>query len=141
MAGNLESRKTLGRSALILAMTEDRKEEERVKEWLSSCGYQAVATEVTGPLDEFKHKVIKNSLTAAVQTKVIKESVQHQHALVHAVIEASNGVMISHLANPSLKVKVGLVSDGQWLAAAVFGHAALSIATNHERAGLGMMHL
>lgn len=134
-------KKTLGRSALILAMAEDRKEEERIKEWLRFCGYNAVATEVAGPIDEFKQKVIKNALTAAIQTKVIKEDTRQQHALVHAVMEATNGVLISHLANPSLKVKVGIVSDGQWVVVAIFGYAALSIPTNHERAGLGLMHL
>lgn len=134
-------KKTIGRSALILAMTEDRKEEERIKEWLRASNYNVVATEVTGTLEEFKQKVVKNSLTAATQTKVIKEDMREQHALVHAVMEAANGILVSHLANPSLKVKVGIVSDGQWVAVAMFGYAALSIPTNHERAGLGFMHL
>lgn len=135
------SKKTVGRSALLLAMTEERSGEERVKEWLCACGYNAVATEVSGPLDEFKQKLIKNALTAAIQKKVIKEDPKHQHALVHAVMEAVNGVLISHLANPSLKMKVGIVSDGEWLAVALFGYAALSVPTNHERVGLGYMHL
>lgn len=141
MLDNNIPKKTIGRSALILAMAEDRKEEEKIKEWLRSCGYNAVATEVAGPLEEFKQKVIKNSLTAATQTKVIKEDTQQQHALVHAVMEATSGILISHLANPSLKVKVGIVSDRKWVCVAIFGYAALSIPTNHERAGLGFMHL
>lgn len=134
-------KKTLGRSAILLAMAQDRAEEDKIKDWLASCGYNAVATEVAGSLEDFKQKVIKNSLTAAVNTKIIKDEPRQQHALVHAVMEATNGVLVSHLANPSLKIKVGIVADKKWVAVAFFGYAALSIPTNHERVGLGIMHL
>lgn len=132
---------SLGRAAICLAMTQDRQEEDREKERLLIMGYKAVATEVTGTLYEFKQKIIKNTYTAAINTKVIQANPKEQHGLVHAVTEAIQGVMISHLANPSMKVKVSIVSDGNWIAVGIFGFAALNMLTNHERCGLGIMHL
>lgn len=141
MSENSEEKQTIGRAALSLAMTENRQEEDLQKEKLLSSGYHVVATEVTGPLTEFRQKIIKNTVTAAMNTRVIECNGRHQHALVHAITEAMQGVLISHLANPSLKVKVSVVSDGDWIAVGIFGVAALSVFTNHERCGLGMMHL
>lgn len=141
MTNTKKERKTIGRAALTLAMTENRQEEEQVKELLIANGYKAVATEVSGPLIEFKQKIIKNAVTAAIQTNVLVNDAKSLHALVHAVSEALQGILISHLANPSIKVKLGIISDGNWIAVGIFGVAALSVFTNHERAGLGIMHL
>jgi len=132
---------TLGRAALMLAMTEDREKEESMKERLLSVGYKAVATEVSGPLSDFKQKLIKNSVSAALNAGVVDNSPQKLHAVVHATLEAVQSILIVSLANPSVKVKVSIVTDGLWLAVGMFGSTALHVLTNHERAGLGVMHL
>lgn len=141
MSENPEKKVSLGRAALSLAMTEDRQEEDREKERLLAMGYNVVATEVTGTLMEFRQKIIKNAVTAAINTRVIQANTKEQHGLVHAIHEAMQGILISHLANPSMKVKVSVVADGDWVAVGIFGVAALSMFTNHERCGLGLMHL
>jgi hut operon positive regulator len=138
---NTPTRPSIGRAAISLAMTDNREDEEREKDRLVSLGYSVVATEVTGPLAEFRQKIIKSAVTAATNTRVIKATAKEHHGLVHAIVEAMQGVMISHLANPSLKMKVAVVSDEEWVAVAIFGVAALNLYTNHERCGLGVMHL
>jgi len=125
----------------MLAMTEDREKEESMKERLLSVGYKAVATEVSGPLSDFKQKLIKNSVSAALNAGVVDNSPQKLHAVVHATLEAVQSILIVSLANPSVKVKVSIVTDGLWLAVGMFGSTALHVLTNHERAGLGVMHL
>ncbi|QGP91631.1 hypothetical protein MGLY_09720 [Neomoorella glycerini] len=126
----------------MLAMTDDREEEESIKEWLASIGYKkAVATEVSGPLADFKQKVMKNAVAAALHTGIIENDPRKLHGLVHAVLEATQGILIAALANPSIKVKMGIVTDDKWVAVGMFGVTALHVCTNHERAGLGVMHL
>lgn len=141
MSDNPEKRISMGRAALYLAMTEDRQKEDQMKEKLSAMGYNVVATEVSGTLMEFRQKIINNTVTAAINTKVISANSKEQHGLGHAINEALQGVLISHLVNPSLKVKVAVVADRDWVAVAIFGAAALNVSTNHERCGLGVMHL
>jgi hut operon positive regulator len=133
---------SLGRAALLLAMTEDRKEEEEVKKWLASIGYtRAVATEVSGTLHEFKQKVVKNAVAAALNTGVIENAPEKIHSVVHAALEALCGIQVVSMGNPSLKVKMSIVSDQKWVAVGMFGVSAAYPSTNHERAGLGVMHL
>ncbi len=127
---------------MTLAMTEDREEEEKVKKWLASKGYKkAVATEISGLLVEFKQNAMKNTVTAALQTGIIDNKPYRIHAICHAVLEAVQGVLPVNLGNPSMKIKTSIVSDGHWVAVGMYGHSALHILTNHERAGLGIMHL
>lgn len=132
---------SLGRAAMLLAMVEDRDEEEVLKDRLKSKGYRTVVTEVSGPLVEFKQKVMKNAVTAALNTGIVDNDGRQMHGVVHAVLEAAQGILIASLANPSLKVKTAIVSNGRWVAVGMFGVAALHVATNHERAGLGIMHI
>lgn len=141
-SGHESKQISLGRAALLLAMTEDRKEEEEVKKWLASVGYtRAVATEVSGTLHEFKQKVVKNAVAAALNTGVIENAPEKIHSVVHAALEALCGIQVVSMANPSLKVKMSIVSDQKWVAVGMFGVSAAYPSTNHERAGLGVMHL
>jgi len=126
----------------MLAMTETREEEEEIKVWLESQGYKkVVATEVSGPLSDFKQKVMKSAVAAALNTGIIDNEVEQVHSLVHAVLEAVQGILIAALANPSVKVKLAIVREKRWLAVAMFGATALHVQSNHERAGLGVMHI
>ncbi len=134
---------SIGRVAMMLAMTESRDAEEECKMSIMADGSfrKPVATEVSGTLNDFKQKVVKNAVTASIHTNVIEDNPRQIHAVVHAVLEASNGVLIAAMANPSIKVKTAIVSDGEWVAVAMYGVTALHIQSNHERAGLGIMHL
>lgn len=133
---------SIGRAAMLLAMTENREEEAKTKDWLASIGYEkSIATEVSGPLTDFKQKVMKNAVTAALHSGIIRDEANQIHAVCHAVLEAVQGVLVINLGNPSMKIKTAIVSDGLWIAVGMFGLSALHIHTNHERAGLGIMHL
>jgi len=133
---------SLGRAAMMLAMTTDREEEESMKDYLKSKGMSnVVVTEVTGLFDEYRQKVIKSAVSAALSTKIIRNDPRQIHAVVHATVEANQGVLIAHLENPSIKMKLGIASANGWIVVAMFGVTALTIATNHERAGLGIMHI
>lgn len=133
---------SIGRAAMMLAMTLDREEEESMKDYLKSKGItNVVVTEVTGLFDEYRQKVIKSAVSAALSTKIIRNDPRQIHSVVHATIEANQGVLIAHLENPSIKMKLGIVSANGWVVVAMFGVTALTVATNHERAGLGIMHI
>lgn len=133
---------SLGRAAMLLAMTLDREEEELMKGYLKSKGItNVVVTEVTGLFDEYRQKVIKSAVSAALSAKIIRNDPRQIHAVVHATIEANQGVLIAHLENPSIKMKLGVASSKGWVVVAMYGVTALTVPTNHERAGLGIMHI
>lgn len=137
-----QKRISLGRAAITLAMTEDRDEEESCKKLLSAQGYKVVATEVSGQLMEAQQKIIKNTVTAAVNTKLISNDRRQIHSINHAVLEAMQGVVTaSNAPNPSLKLKIAVVTDNEWVAVGMFGYSALYFSTNQEKCGLGIMSL
>ncbi|NLT49101.1 MAG: hypothetical protein GXX92_11885, partial [Clostridiales bacterium] len=94
---------SLGRLAVLLAMSENREEENLWKELITKQNYKCVATEVSGTLDDFLNNVIKNAVTAALRTNVIEQSVKDIHAINHAVLEAMNGVIPTSMA-PNLNL-------------------------------------
>jgi len=123
-------------------MTETREEEENCKKVLTAQGYKVVATEVSGQLMEAQQKIIKNAVTAAINTKLIDNDKKHIHSINHAVLEAMHGVVTtSNAPNPSLKLKISVVTDGDWVAVGIFGYSALYFSTNQEKCGLGVMNL
>ena len=134
---------SLGRAGILLAMTSNREEEILVKEWLKTKGiYKATATEISGVFDEYKQKIIKSIVSAAVNTNIIYNNPRQIHAVTHAAMEANEGILLAqHLENPSIKMKAAIISDGEWIVVAMFGVTALCLATNHERSCLGLMHL
>ena len=133
---------SLGRAAVCLAMTESRDEEDSYKEIINNQGFKAVATEVSGKLNEILSKIIKNAVTAALNTNLIANNSRYVHAINHAVLEAMHGIVTSPVSpNPSLKLKISVVTDGQWVAVGIYGYSALHFTTNQEKCGLGVMHL
>lgn len=51
------------------------------------------------------------------------------------------GILVSVNTSVSLALKIAVVRDEHWIAVALFGKSALHYMTNHERAGLGVMHI
>jgi hut operon positive regulator len=140
MAGSVRS---IGAAAMLLALTRTLADEETVKSLLSSQGYKIVVTEVGGnsALSEFQSKVTKAVLGAALNSGLIAKTPANCHALLHATDEAKRGVMVNVASSASIAVKIAIVRDEDWIAVALFGESALHPLTNHERAGLGVMHL
>ena len=113
-----ESVKSVGVAAMLLALTRTLKDEETAKRALTEVGHKFVVTEVGG-----------------------KTSYDDIHALIHATEEAKKGILVSVSSSASLALKIAVVRDDGWLAVALFGKSALHYMTNHERAGLGVMHI
>ena len=61
--------------------------------------------------------------------------------MLHAAEEAKQGMLFSMVSSSSLALKIAVVRDDTWIAVAIFGKSAVHYMTNHDRAGLGIMHI
>lgn len=130
-------------AAMLLALTRTIGDEEQAKRMLSDRGYKFVVTEVGGTSapSEFQTKSTKAVLGACLNSGLISRGAPSVHALLHATEEAKRGLLISVVSNVSIAVKVAIATDDTWIAVAMFGQSAYHPLANHERAGLGVMHL
>ena len=136
-----ESIKSVGVAAMLLALTRTLKDEETAKRALTEAGHKFVVTEVGGKTsyDDFHEKVNRAVIGASLNSGIIEKTANDIHALIHATEEAKKGILVSSSA--SLALKIAVVRGSGWLAVALFGKSALHYMTNHERAGLGVMHI
>lgn len=133
---------TVGRAAMLLAMTVTREEEMGIRQAIAKQGrLHCTVTEVGGRAAEFTHKIQRSVIGAALNSGIIGKVPSHLHALLHATMEAGHGLLVNAPGSASLSVKVAITRDDAWVAVAVYGMSALHPLTNHERAGLGIMHL
>lgn len=135
-----ESIKSVGVAAMLLALTRTLKDEETAKRALTEAGHKFVVTEVGGKTsyDDFHEKVNRAVIGASLNSGIIEKTANDIHALIHATEEAKKGILVS---GASLALKIAVVRGSGWLAVALFGKSALHYMTNHERAGLGVMHI
>lgn len=132
----------IGKAAMLLALTSTRQEEAEIKSHLKNIhGYDTVVTEIGGVTREIKDRVVKSVVNAALNAGILEKKGSHVHPLIHATLEAERGMMIDIPAEASITMKVAIVVGKEWLAVAVYGESALHVLSNHERAGLGIMHL
>ena len=138
-----ESIKSVGVAAMLLALTRTLKDEETAKRALTEAGHKFVVTEVGGktPYDDFHEKVNRAVIGASLNSGIIEKTANDIHALIHATEEAKKGILVSVSSSASLALKIAVVRGSGWLAVALFGKSALHYMTNHERAGLGVMHI
>lgn len=138
-----ESIRSVGTAAMLLALTRTMEDEESTKKLVAEQGFRFVVTEVGGnsAMSEFQQKVTKAVLGAALNNNIISKTPTNYHALLHAVEEAKRSVMVNVTGSSSLAVKIAIVRDSSWVAVALFGESAIHPLTNHERAGIGIMHL
>ncbi|HOP62415.1 MAG TPA: HutP family protein [Spirochaetota bacterium] len=132
----------IGRIALMTAIT-DESEEKLLKELIKTQhgDYKVAVTCVSGLTSEIKTSFLRSIVGCALQNNVIEKSGKRIHALVHAGIDALAGITHSAAIDGSLKLKVAIVSDPDWIAVAIYGDSSYYPLTNHERACLGIMHL
>lgn len=135
--------KSVATAAMLLALTRTMEDEEAAKQLLFAEGYKYVVTEVGGKsaLTDFQEKTTKAVIGAALNSGIISKSPTNFHALLHATDEAKRGILVNVASSASLAVKIAIVRDASWIAVALYGESALHPVTNHERAGLGVMHL
>lgn len=138
-----ESIKSVGVAAMLLALTRTLKDEETAKRALTEAGHKFVVTEVGGKTsyDDFHEKVNRAVIGASLNSGIIEKTANDIHALIHATEEAKKGILVSDSSSASLALKIAVVRGSGWLAVALFGKSALHYMTNHERAGLGVMHI
>lgn len=138
-----ESIKSVGVAAMLLALTRTLKDEETAKRALTEAGHKFVVTEVGGKTsyDDFREKVNRAVIGASLNSGIIEKTANDIHALIHATEEAKKGILVSASSSASLALKIAVVRGSGWLAVALFGKSALHYMTNHERAGLGVMHI
>lgn len=139
-----KAKPSLERLALKLAMTETREEEEKLKKALNElfdlrCG----VTELGGTVSNLQHtgKLTNSVMATAFNTGVIPKEERKIHALIHATLEATNSIFIHTNSNASLALKIGLTTDSEWIAVAIYGRSSLHPLLEHARVGLGVMHL
>lgn len=139
-----ESIKSVGVASMLLALTRTLKDEETAKRALTEAGHKFVVTEVGGKTsyDDFHEKVNRAVIGASLNSGIIEKTANDIHALIHATEEAKKGILVSvSSSSASLALKIAVVRGSGWLAVALFGKSALHYMTNHERAGLGVMHI
>lgn len=134
---------TVGRAAMLLALTRTMQDEDAVKKLLAPQGFRFVVTEVGGTSanSDFQTKTTKAVIGACMNTGLVEKTPTNYHALLHATDEAKRGIMVNVASSTSVAVKIAVVRDKSWIAVALFGESALHPLTNHDRAGLGVMHL
>ena len=138
----LDDQTQVGKAALLLALTSNRQEEAELKKYLRGhYQYDSVVTEIGGVLKEIKDKVIKSVVNATVNAGILEKKSTQIHPLIHATLEAARGMMFDQLMDSSILMKVAIVIGSKWLAVAMYGESAVHILSNHERAGLGIMHI
>ncbi len=131
----------IGKLALLAAMT-TRDEEEILKTFVSEkCqNFKLAVTFISGSRDKVMETVTKSAVGCALQNNIVRANGVEIHAVMHATLEAIGGIT-NHLIDANLKLKMSIVSDGKWVAVALYGDSAIHPLTNHERAGLGVMNL
>lgn len=133
-----------GSAAMLLAITQTLKDEDAVKALVAKAGLKAVVTEVGGKssCDHFDEKLNKAVIGASLNAGLIQKTSNDIHAVIHAAEEAKRGIFqVGVSSNASLALKIAIVRGENWIAVASFGKSALHYMTNHERAGLGIMHI
>lgn len=132
----------IGKAALILAMS-DREEEEDLKSQINrkTPHFRLAVTVVTGLTSELNNSFVKAIVGCSLQNNIVRKSGGQIHAVLHAALDALKGVVQQVPAEASLKLKVAIVADNDWVAVGIYGDSAFYPITNHERSSLGVMHL
>lgn len=132
----------IGKLALLVAISDDN-EERKLKQEInnSSSNFKVAVTVVSGLSSDIKKTFVKAIVGCSLQNNIIRKTGTQIHAVLHASLDAMAGVVHQVPAEASLKLKVGISTDGQWIAVAVYGDSAFYPITNHERSGMGVMHL
>jgi HutP len=127
----------------ILAAISNESEERQLKQEINhqSSDTKVAVTVISGISSDIKKSFVKSIVGCSLQNNLIKKTGTQMHAVIHASLEAITGVVHQVSAEASLKMKVGIVTDGKWIAVALYGDSAFYPITNHECSALGVMHL
>ncbi len=132
---------SIGRAAMLLAMSRTLEEENELKRLVSLSGMKYCVTEVKGVDQDFKNKFTRNLLGSALSNGVINKDSHSMHALLHASLEAKRSLFPDEPIHISSSMKISIVKDEKWICVAIFGVCGMHPLTNHDRVGLGMSHI
>lgn len=138
---NAEGESILGKVAIMLALSADSDEEQRLKDKYSNDNYMCAVTAAGGEIPLLAKKINNAVIGACLNNNIIEKTPEEIHSVIHATLEAKEGILLSLPSGASFVGKVAIVRKGRWIAVAIFGHSAMHFLTNHERVGLGIMHL
>ncbi len=132
-----------GTAVMLLAMTQTIYDEDMAKQLVAQKGFKAVVTEVGGKTSfyDFNERINRAVIGACLNSGIIEKTSNDIHAVIHATEEAKKGLLVSVSTSASLAMKIAVARNEHWIAVALFGKSALHYMTNHERAGLGIMHI
>lgn len=128
-----------GTAVMMLALTQTIYDEDLAKKLVAKKGLKAVVTEVGGKtiFDDFNDRINRAVIGACLNSGLIEKKSND----IHATEEAKKGLLVSVSTSASLALKIAVSRNEHWIAVALFGKSALHYMTNHERAGLGIMHI
>lgn len=129
-----------GKAAVLLAMS-PREQEGELLDMFNQMGFKCGVTETGGMRHEIEKKVNNALLGMGFNLNILRRDSSDVHAAVHAAIEACNGLLLHSPMVSSYSLKIALVRKDKWLAVALYGYSAAHNLTNHERIGLGIMHV
>ncbi|TYP56736.1 HutP family protein [Thermosediminibacter litoriperuensis] len=131
----------IGKRALLLAITSTSEEEEALKKEFTDNDYICAVTGIGGDCDELKKRINVAVIGACLNNNIISKTPREIHAVIHATLEAKEGLLLGAPSGGHFAGKIAVVRHKDWLAVAIYGHSAMHMMTNHERVGLGIMHL
>ena len=135
---NIEGEQSLGKVATILAIVDD-KYDKQIIESLKEEGYKAVITRAGGKGEDFKNKILRNCLGAAIKGKVISETVQDQRVLTRCVERAMVDFNSPMTSISGAGIKIGIVGKGKHLSVALYGKLGIpGLDVDHEISGMGI---
>jgi len=132
---------SIGKYAMLLALTSSKPEEDSLKKKLAGEGFICAVTGAGGNVQEMKQKIISSVIGACLNNNVVSKHAEEVHALMHACAEAKEGMLLGAPNSANLAVKIAIVRHERWLAVAIYGHFGMHAVSNHETAGLGIMHI
>ncbi len=139
--GDYVDKSKIGKAAIVLSLTETREEEEELKKEYWSQGLMCTATGIGGESNSINQKINGAVTSACFNNTIITKDKKEVHAVIHATQEAKEGFLLHAPTGANVVLKAAVVRYEDWLAVAIYGYSAMHSITNHERAGLGIMHL
>lgn len=135
---NIEGEQSLGKVATILSIVDD-KYDDMIIESLKKEGYKPVITRAGGKGEDFKNKILRNCLGAAIKGYVISDAVQDQRVLARCVERAMVDFNSPMTSISGAGIKIGIVSKGKHLSVALYGKLGIpGLDVDHEISGMGI---
>lgn len=138
---NSENKFNIGKIAILLALASNKDEELLLKNKYSEEGYLCAITATGGEISGLAKKINNAVIGACLNNNIIEKTPEEIHAVIHATLEAKEGILMTVPSGASFAGKIAVVRNKNWIAIAIYGNSAMHIMTNHERIGLGIMHI